>query len=941
MNAEDEDVLMNRFLSKQRPSLSEASQGSFRHSFESVLASIDPPVVSEGRDRDAGLAMRQQANEGKCNTEFQFDRKGNTFSGTSRLAQSGKPGGFDEPLARYGFGTRSEAPTASRLDGDVLVHSEYTPVGRAGSPFAPSRDPKRPGTARTPERIEQAFLSQINNADTSNMNQVIGAVMKQSETIRRLQQAVADLEIAKQHMPASPPKWGDLKRTLASKSNYAEVEELRSKIKGLEDQVHSMNRKEAEKRASRLDTSTNIKETLKMFESETESPDATMALDEKLQELSSKIERSVTDHVQTILQKSVDLLRTDLKSDFYTLVGNAPFSKSAPLSSSTKIPDDLSYNTSAQAFNSNNLNRIGDILSDLQLRCSNIEGRLTASSANEVDYLRQNRLHLDGNIPPRQKILALDQTLGRLQRDMEAMRTELDQSKKAFGDAAQIKGDDTKIAASRLDEVSTSLQECRRLLSENTQREIQHGNDLSKVLKEMNSLKTQLAERKIAEAELRSRVDSLVIENQRLKESVSDVFDFEQRMQKRIDIHVVALESQRKDIKNLKEEYAVAVDQRSFALAGLKADLLEELARVEKDVELKVDTAVIEELMRHLATRDEVSNILKNVSREISSESRITESLRTDIAEHIRGDVRHDMDLMAETISLSLYEKLANALREELDIMKKGIPNIDDTKRERRYQDRSEKFIAEIGSLRSKLDRHMQACQGEISRISKATENIRNLDVTSLANDYQSKRPTHSPPSRDFAPQFDGIPEEVIKEITQNLARDFDEKFFLLCADLSACKAAYLTAANQPFFKCGQWLWRSNQLKHGSTIPWNYETVNTDPDNFRWEQDQTCIRVAEAGLYEITFAFFTKSRPSIQLVVNGESVLSAINSPTYVVHHGSGFVSDGDGKIEPGSVTGLSLIDFIALPAKSTIALHYHYNKKNQPCHGFLGLKRL
>ena len=61
-------------------------------------------------------------------------------------------------------------------------------------------------------------------------------------------------------------------------------------------------------------------------------------------------------------------------------------------------------------------------------------------------------------------------------------------------------------------------------------------------------------------------------------------------------------------------------------------------------------------------------------------------------------------------------------------------------------------------------------------------------------------------------------------------------------------------------------------------------------------------------MYEINLAFFTKAKPSIQLVVNGESVLSAINSPSYVIQHSSGYVMDGNGKMEPGTVTGISLV---------------------------------
>lgn len=88
-------------------------------------------------------------------------------------------------------------------------------------------------------------------------------------------------------------------------------------------------------------------------------------------------------------------------------------------------------------------------------------------------------------------------------------------------------------------------------------------------------------------------------------------------------------------------------------------------------------------------------------------------------------------------------------------------------------------------------------------------------------------------------------------------------------------------------------------------------------------------------------AFFTKSKPSIQLVVNGESVMSAINSPSYIVHHSSGYIIDGHGKMQEGVVSGLSLVDFLALPSKSTLSIHYHGVKKQSPGHGFFGLRKL
>jgi len=92
-----------------------------------------------------------------------------------------------------------------------------------------------------------------------------------------------------------------------------------------------------------------------------------------------------------------------------------------------------------------------------------------------------------------------------------------------------------------------------------------------------------------------------------------------------------------------------------------------------------------------------------------------------------------------------------------------------------------------------------------------------------------------------------------------------------------------------------------------------------------------------AGLYEVNFGVFTSRRPQVQLLVNGEPVLSAVNSSTYVVHHSSGRLT-GMSQHSAGNVTGLTLIDFLSLPAKAKVALTF---KGEDSGEGFLCLKKL
>ena len=82
------------------------------------------------------------------------------------------------------------------------------------------------------------------------------------------------------------------------------------------------------------------------------------------------------------------------------------------------------------------------------------------------------------------------------------------------------------------------------------------------------------------------------------------------------------------------------------------------------------------------------------------------------------------------------------------------------------------------------------------------------------------------------------------------------------------------------------------------------------------------VRAGVPGLYEVTFGFFARRKPAIRLLVDGEPVLAAVNSASYVTHHSSGRLTSAT-RHPAGNVTGLTLIDFLALPAKAKIAVVY------------------
>ena len=135
----------------------------------------------------------------------------------------------------------------------------------------------------------------------------------------------------------------------------------------------------------------------------------------------------------------------------------------------------------------------------------------------------------------------------------------------------------------------------------------------------------------------------------------------------------------------------------------------------------------------------------------------------------------------------------------------------------------------------------------------------------------------------------------------------------------------------------GRWLWKSGKVKNNLSIPWEVQIINTSNDNFLWEKDKSVIGIKEGGLYEVKMGFYADKKPMIQILINGEVIISAINSNSCVIHQSPGGRMKGTGKASFGNVTGLTLVDFILLPNNAKLSISY----TGETGIGFLGLKKL
>ncbi|GLC55872.1 hypothetical protein PLESTB_001038300 [Pleodorina starrii] len=164
-----------------------------------------------------------------------------------------------------------------------------------------------------------------------------------------------------------------------------------------------------------------------------------------------------------------------------------------------------------------------------------------------------------------------------------------------------------------------------------------------------------------------------------------------------------------------------------------------------------------------------------------------------------------------------------------------------------------------------------------------------------------------------------------------------------------------------------RWLWKSTRTKAGNAVPWEVQAVNTDTDNFVWEEGKATIVTVSPGLYEVSLGFYTasgasrtkRSPPVIQVLVNGEVALTAQNNPNAAAAAGAaggagysyGGAASPAGKPSPGAdrgtsttglvsspVTGMTAWDVLLLPAKAKVAVTYVGEERGE---GFLGLRKL
>jgi len=403
---------------------------------------------------------------------------------------------------------------------------------------------------------------------------------------------------------------------------------------------------------------------------------------------------------------------------------------------------------------------------------------------------------------------------------------------------------------------------------------------------------------KIFEENIQAKMDKMLLDNQSLlneitntNQNINNYFSQKQaEMDSLMDRMRTALNNN--EFQN-KKEFSNAFENKLLQRINEKLDISkfeEFLNGLKEDLDNKLDIITMkktnEEIIKEI--NDKIRQLYTDINKDLAQ--KINKNDLDIILSENNLKINNNNETITEKLSLTDFEDFVNnitlQLKQKLDINKfNNIISTFNTNFENIHKDMNSKADIKniLDILKNKLD----------------TDNFNNI-LNNIKKELGTKTPL-----ADFSSAMDN--QAIINDT--------------LCNENNI----------------GRWLWKSGKVKNNLSIPWEVQIINTSNDNFLWEKDKSVIGIKEGGLYEVKMGFYADKKPMIQILINGEVIISAINSNSYVIHQSPGGRMKGTGKASFGNVTGLTLVDFILLPDNAKLSISY----TGETGIGFLGLKKL
>jgi hypothetical protein len=711
---------------------------------------------------------------------------------------------------------------------------------------------------------------------------------------------------------AERPKNEDIYKILDDKINKDELAYYLNQKPNIEDINSLLNDK-----VSMRENKNNYNDILKRFEmfrneilNKINNIDNIYAKKNDLMSLESEIESkaNIVD-VENALDSKEDkdkvflLLQNKIDKDEYENILDNKLDKNDFLEISKKLDDKLDKHNFEQFLEEyhNNNGNIND----------NIEEKMK-NKVNSKDFKLLNDSYLDSKQKMSKKIDDIDNDLDRL---IESVKDQFQSLNVVINNLEHNKVDNTEFDLEKLKNIDQML----RNKPEREDVEILINKARNNLMDAINNFKNgENANFKLFEENMQNKIDKIIYDNQSMlndltntNQNINNYFTQKQAEMESLMTRMRLLLNNNdiygnNNINNNESNYNNNIQEER-----LKNDIKNIIDnKINQKFREKLDVSKFEEFLNGL--KEDLDNKINVLAMKKSNEEIINEvnnkirELYTDINTEINNKISKD----------EIESLLSNRINDHLP-----NPNIlNDKISMNDFKD----YINNISlELKQKLD--INKFNSIISTFNSNFENIHKdmnskADIKKIAELLKNK-----------------VDNENLNKIVKNLQKEIGTKVntndFSNAMDNQAIINDTLCNENN----IGRWLWKSGKVKNNLSVPWEVQIINTSPENFIWEKDKPVLNIKEGGLYEINMGFYADKKPMVQIMVNGEVVISAINSNSFVIHQSPGGRMKGTGKTSFGNVTGLTMVDFIILPDKAKLSISY----TGEEGIGFLGLKKL
>ena len=357
----------------------------------------------------------------------------------------------------------------------------------------------------------------------------------------------------------------------------------------------------------------------------------------------------------------------------------------------------------------------------------------------------------------------------------------------------------------------------------------------------------------------------------------------ENKSENKNDTIITELNKQNESIQNFinneKQEISLIINEilneNNLEYNNNFEELNEEIKKLNINLNEKINKKLDEE---------KFDSYLNNIKKELNSKMSLFDSQKN--IQEISLSLEKKMNILITNIKQEIINNIESLLNEKADIslLNDKISSVD-----------FNVLKDYINTVDFELKQKMETMFNEYMNI--INTNIQNLNNKVNIEEYNS----------------------TINKIRKELKIKIDNNEFNNAMNNQALINDIICNENQ----IGRWLWKTGKIKSGFIIPWDTQKINTAPDNYIWEKNNSVINIINGGIYQINLGFYFSNninkKPQVQIIINSENVVNVNN------------------KINNKKMNSISFSDFIILKDNSKISVTFN----GEEGLGFIGLKKL